>query len=208
MPQIVSASDSLHEVKSRFNLQQVWDDQFFWEWQGELLKVTDSEKQWLDQVKADFLSLAEYPLHEEVVKLFVLAPLLSLAGLARLPFLTVAEKQVEIAFEEENEVIRGRIDLLILHEQLWAVVIEAKAKRLDVMEALSQALFHMMNSPNLDAPTYGLLTNGNRFIFVKLTRQSTPQFALSEDFSLQSKRNQLHEVLAILKRLRDLVKQH
>lgn len=208
MPQIVPASDlSLHEVKSRFNLQQVWDDQFFWEWQGELPKVTDSERQWLDQVKTDFLSLAEYPLHEEVVKLFVLAPLLSLAGLARLPFLTVAEKQVEISFEEENEVIRGRIDLLILHEQLWAVVIEAKAKRLDVMEALPQALFHMMSSPNLGAPTYGLLTNGNRFIFVKLIQHEAPQFALSEDFSLQSKRNQLHEVLAILKRLRDLVKQ-
>jgi hypothetical protein len=208
MPQIIPASDlSLHEVKSRFNLQQVWDDQFFWEWQGELPKVTDSEKHWLDQVKADFLSLAEYPLHEEVVKLFVLAPLLSLAGLARLPFLTVAEKQVEIAFEEENKVIRGRIDLLILHERLWAVVIEAKAKRLDMMEALPQALFHMMNSPHLDAPTYGLLTNGNRFIFVKLMRRDAPQFALSEDFSLQSKRNQLHEVLAILKRLRDLVKQ-
>jgi len=208
MVQIVQASDlSLHDVKQRFNLEQVWDDQFFWEWQADLPEMTDYEKHWLDQVKADFLSLAEYPLHEEVVKLFVLAPLLSLAGLARLPFLTVAEKQVEIAFEDEDEVIRGRIDLLILHRQLWAVVIESKTKKLDVMEALPQALFHMMSSPNLERPTFGLLTNGNRFIFVKLTQQGEPRYTLSEDFSLQSRRNQLYEVLAVLKRLRDLVQQ-
>ncbi len=65
----------------------------------------------------------------------------------------------------------------------------------------------MMSSPNIDRPTFGLLTNGNRFIFVKLTQQGEPQYALSEDFSLQSRRNQLYEVLAVLKRLRELVQQ-
>jgi len=35
MDQIIQASDlALHQVKERFNLQQVWDDQFFWEWLG------------------------------------------------------------------------------------------------------------------------------------------------------------------------------
>lgn len=208
MVQVIQAKDlSLHDVKERFNLQQIEDEQFSEEWLSDLPEITDYEKHWLDQVKADFLSLAEYPLHEEVVKLFVLAPLLSLAGLARLPFLTVAEKQVEIAFEAEDEVIRGRIDLLILYQQLWAVVIESKSKRLDVMEALPQALFYMLNSPNLDKPTFGLLTNGNRFIFVKLMRQDELGFALSEDFSLQSRKNQLYDVLAILKRLKNLVQQ-
>lgn len=88
-----------------------------------------------------------------------------------------------------------------------AVVIESKSKRLDVMEALPQALFYMLNSPNLAQPTFGLLTNGNRFIFVKLMRQDELGFALSEDFSLQSRKNQLYEVLAILKRLKNLVQQ-
>lgn len=147
----------------------------------------------------------EYPLHEEVVKLFVLAPLLSLAGFARLPFLTVAEKQVEIFFEEEEKRIRGRIDLLILYQQLWAVVIESKSKRLDVTEALPQALFYMMGSPNREKPAFRLLTSGNRFIFVKLVQQEEACYGLSEDFSLQNRQNQLYNVLAILKRLRMLV---
>lgn len=45
MVQIIPASDlSLHDVKQKFNLQQLWDSQFFLEWQGELPDISDSEK--------------------------------------------------------------------------------------------------------------------------------------------------------------------
>ena len=97
MPNIIQAGSlTLHEVKEKFNLQRVNNQQFFGEWQETLPPITDWQKTWLDQVQADFLGLAEYPLHEEITKLFVVAPLLSLAGLGRLPFLPVAEKQVEV----------------------------------------------------------------------------------------------------------------
>ena len=80
MAQSIQASElTLHEVKEKFNLQQVADERFFWEWQEDLPEPTDAEKQWLDQVKADFLYLTEYPPHEEIVKMVVLSPLLSLA---------------------------------------------------------------------------------------------------------------------------------
>jgi hypothetical protein len=208
MVQIIQASDlSLHQVKERFNLQQVRDDKFFWEWQGDLLEVNEYEKHWLDQVKDDFLSLADYPLHEEVVKLFVLAPLLSLAGLTRFPFIPVAEKQVEVAFEADDQIIRGRIDLLILHQQLWAIVVESKAKKLDVMEGLAQALFYIMTNLNPDRATFGLLMNGNNFMFVKVAQQETPKYALSELFTLFRRENDLYRILAILKRLKDVVQQ-
>lgn len=208
MVQIIQASDlSLHQVKERFNLQQVWDDQFFWEWQSELPEINDYERHWLDRVKDDFLSLADYPLHEEVVKLFVLAPLLSLAGLTRFPFIPVAEKQVEVTFEEDSQIIRGRIDLLILHHQLWAIVVESKAKKLDVIEALPQALFYIMTNLNPDRATFGLLMNGNNFMFVKVAQQEIPKYALSELFTLFRRENDLYRVLSILKRLKDLVQQ-
>lgn len=180
MPQLIQASDlSLREVKERFNLQQVGDSQFFQEWQAHLPEIPEAEKQWLDQIKADFLSLAEESLHEEVVKLFVLAPLLSLAGLARSPFLPVAEKPVEIAFEDEDEIVRGRIDLMVFHRRLWAIVIESKRKKLNVIEALPQALFYMMSSPNEEQPVYGFTLNGTEFLFIKLVKQNLPQYALS-----------------------------
>ncbi|NJN89191.1 MAG: restriction endonuclease subunit R [Leptolyngbyaceae cyanobacterium SL_5_14] len=205
MPQIVSASDSLHEVKSRFNLQQVWDESFFLEWQQEPPDLTDEEERWLDKIKADFLSLADYSLHEEVVKLTVLAPLLFLAGLTHFPFIPVAEQLVEIAFEAEDQIIRGRIDLLILHQQLWAIVVESKAKKIDVMEALPQALTYMTSKLKPNRPMFGLLTNGSNFIFLKLSQQGSPHYALSELLTLFRRENDLYRVLSVLKHLRDLV---
>ena len=206
--QVIQASNlSLNEVQERFNLQRVWDNNFFTEWQHNLPEVTNEEKRWLDKVKDDYLSLSSYPLHEEVVKLTVLAPLLSLAGLTRYPFIPIAEKQVEIAFEDEDQLIRGRIDLLILHQQLWAVVVESKAKKIDVLEGLPQALFYMTSKLSA-RPIFGFLTNGNHSIFLKLQQQETPQFGLSELLTLYRQENDLYEVLAILKQLRDLVQQN
>lgn len=206
MPQVIQASNlSLRDVKERFNLRQVWDSQFFLEWQEDLPEIPDSEKQWLDQIKADFLSLAEESLHEEIVKLFVLAPLLSLAGLARSPFFPVAEKQVEIVFEDEDEILRGRIDLMVLHRRLWAIVIESKPKKLNVIEALPQALSYMMSSPNEAQPTFGFVLNGTEFLFIKLVKQELPQYALSRLFSLINPGNDLYEVLSVLRQLREIV---
>ncbi|MEQ9483989.1 restriction endonuclease subunit R [Coleofasciculus sp. F4-SAH-05] len=170
MAQVIQASElTLHDVENKFNLQQVEDEQFFGEWQGKLPELTTDQKEWLDQVKADFLALEKYPVHEEIVKMVVLSPLLSLAGLFRYPFRPVAEKQVEIVVEEKDEVVRGRIDVLVLHQQLWVTVIESKSKRFSLSEALPQALFYMLNSPNtwLFRTCYAKLHQNTPKIFAK-----------------------------------------
>jgi len=75
MTQVVQASElTLHEVKTQLGLQEAEDEQFFSEWQEPLSKLTDVEQRSLDQVKADFLYLNQYPMSEEVVKLVVLSP--------------------------------------------------------------------------------------------------------------------------------------
>ena len=44
MVQVIQASKlTLHDVKEKFNLQQVDDELFFQEWQGDLPSVTDAE---------------------------------------------------------------------------------------------------------------------------------------------------------------------
>lgn len=202
MAQVIQASElTLHDVEEKFHLQQVENEQFFGEWQGELPELTVAQKEWLDQVKADFLALEKYPVHEEIVKMVVLSPLLSLAGLFRYPFRPVAEKQVEIVVEEKDEVVRVRIDVLVLHQQLWVTVIESKSKRFSLSEALPQALFYMLNSPNTLQSTFGLVTNGSHFMFIKLIQQDTPQYGLSDELTLRRRGNELYEVLAVLKRL-------
>jgi hypothetical protein len=207
MVQVIQAGELvLHDVEEKLRLMQVDEAQFFSEWQCDLPAIADAERQWLDKVKSDFLSISKYPLHEEIAKMVVLSPLLSLAGFFHAPFLPVAEKQVEIALEDGDELVRGRIDVLVLHQRFWVTVIEAKAKQFSLDQALPQALFYMMSSPNSETPTFGAVTNGRHFQFIKLVRgEPFSSYALSDEFSLQRRENELYLVLGILRKLAALV---
>ena len=80
------SSLTLFEVKQRFGIEEVRNPEFFWEWQNDLSENSSLEQLWLDKLKQDFLSLEQYPLHEELVKMAMLGPLLSLAGFFQYPF--------------------------------------------------------------------------------------------------------------------------
>lgn len=62
----------------------------------------------------------------DAIKLVILAPLLDLAKFYRPPFRIITEEFIEISTEDKGEIIRGRIDVLILQQQLWILVIESK----------------------------------------------------------------------------------
>lgn len=193
---------TLHEVKQKFNLQQVTDPNFFPEWQVSAPELTAHEQYILDKAKADFQYLDEYPLHEEMVKLVILSPLLSVAGFYSRPFCPVAERQIELDVQEAEERIRGRIDILVLNEQLWVTLIESKSKRFGVREALPQALTYMMAPPDSQPISYGLATNGSEFLFLKLVKgEQQPQYAFSRLFSLFNPGNELGETVGILRAL-------
>lgn len=72
---------------------------------------------------------------------------------------------------------------------------------------MPQALAYMLANPDPEQPVFGLVTNGSELIFIKLTRQNTANYALSEVFSLYKRKNELYQVLSILKRLGQLVNQ-
>ena len=213
MPQIVPAhSLELHEVEARFGLRQVSEPSFFPEWQNVEIELDERDRYWLDKAKDNFLSLIKFRLHEEVVKISVLAPLLAVSGLGSVPFVPKAEKQVEVSFLSqesggEDEIIRGRIDLLVMYRNLWVVTIETKPQQSDVLEALPQALTYMMASSEERFPLFGLLTNGRHFMFVKLLRQAQPVYGLSELFTLFKQRNEMYQVATVLQQLGRLVMQ-
>lgn len=54
-------------------------------------------------------------------------------------------------------------------------------------------------------PTFGMATNGDGFIFLKLSQEDRPQYDVSREFSLFPRRHQLYEVLQILKHLGEIV---
>ncbi len=56
-----------------------------------------------DRVKTEFLSLNKYPLLEDLVKMVVISPLLSLAGFYRPPLHPVLEKRVDVAIQDRDK---------------------------------------------------------------------------------------------------------
>ncbi|HEY9779283.1 MAG TPA: type I restriction endonuclease [Leptolyngbyaceae cyanobacterium] len=206
MVQTIPAQDiTINDLKTKFNLQQTNQRQFFREWQDNLPEVSESEKQLLERIKTNFLNLIEYPpMLENAVKMVVLSPLLDLAGFYQRPLRISTEKQVEIISEDEGTIIKGKIDVLVLQEQLWILVIEAKKAQFSLEPGIPQALAYMLDNPHPEKPIFGLVTNGSNFIFIKLIKQERSLYALSDEFTLR-RANDLYIVLRILKQLGQLV---
>lgn len=203
---IAAEKITLYDLEQQFKLQQTEDASFFSEWQESLPALTDIEKQRLARVEAIVANLERRSVLENTVKLAVVAPLLDLSGLFLPPFYVSTEDSVEIAATDEDIVVRGRIDVLVLKEQLWVLVIESKRAEFSPKVGIPQALSYMLAAPNGNRPRYGLVTNGTDFIFLKLLCQDVPRYGRSRQFVL-GQDHDLEQVLQILKRLAEIVAQ-
>lgn len=193
---------TLAVLKQKFNLSATDSDQFFNEWQQDLPDLTTQEKETLEQIKRRFERHRERsPLAEGVINQLLISPLLTLAGLYDEPFYVTTEASVELEIEEEEEILRGRIDTLIIAQQLWVLIIESKST-IAFPVALPQIMTYMMANPNPQIPVYGLIGNGDEFMFIKMLTQGVPQYDFSNIFSLLlPRRNQLEDILQILKQI-------
>lgn len=173
---------------------------FFLEWTTQLAKLTDGEQARLDRIKQRYLYHCQYGhLLENAVNFLVISPLLELAGLYDPPFFLRSEVPVQFEVADENDQIyQGRIDALVVQEMLWVVLVESKRTSFTVTTTLPQALTYMA-SKSQSRPTFGLVSNGEHSLFVKLAQG---QYAFSDDFSLNRRRNELWDVLRILNRLK------
>lgn len=207
MVQIVQAQNiNLAYLEENFQLQKSEVEEFFPEWLQNLPEITDLEKQFLDRVKANFLHLImQPPFLENAVKMVVLSPLLDLAGFYNNPFYLATEKSIELAAKDNEEIVRGRIDVLVVQQQLWLLVVESKKASFSLLEAIPQALTYMLNNPNKEKPVFGLVTNGSHFTFLKLTMQDKPVYAMSDEFTLFRRQNELYQVLSIIKKLGSII---
>jgi len=205
MVQIIQAQDmDLRYLIENHRLQLVENNQFP-EWQEDLPDLSDSDKQQLDKVKAGYLNLLNYPpLLEDVVRMAVLDPILFIDDFYLAPFYVKSEQSIDIIEEDDGVIIRGRIDTLVLKNQLWVMVIESKRASYSIESGLAQMLAYMLGNPNPEKPSYGMITSGGTFIFVKCVQEDYPKYATS---NLLATRNpgDLYSVLKILKRLSQIV---
>ena len=199
---VTEAIKSLAEAESKLNLNRTEDEDFFTEWQSQFPLLSDSEETVLERLRRRLLyQRADGELLEGAVTLLVASPLLELAGFYDPPFKMKAEAAIEIAIDDGEETLRGRIDILILQNQLWVMVLECKKTTISTRSGLPQALAYMMANPDLDKPRFGMLTNGDDVLFVKLMAQPMPQYALSRGFSIYTVASELRSAFQILKHL-------
>ena len=192
---------TLRQVEEKLGLKLSGERQFFTEWMTDLPQLNEAEKIRLEQVRENYLyQISDGSLLEETVKMVVLSPLLELAGFYQSPYRFKTEVSVEIeALGDNEEILRGRIDALVLQGKLWIVLIESKKTTFDLELAIPQTLAYMAAHPKPEQPLYGMITNGSSHLFVKTLGK---QYGVSDLFSTRSQyRNNLNEVLKILKYL-------
>lgn len=203
---VTKSSVSLAEVELRFSLSRTEDTSFFSEWQGQAAQLSSKDIDSLDIIYRRLqYHRADGELLEGAVTLLVASPLLELAGFYDPPFKLKSEASVEIVIDDGEEILQGRIDALILQSRLWVLVLEAKKTTIPLRSALPQLLTYLMANPQSDRPLFGMLTNGDEVLFVKLAQQPSAQYDLSRAFSLYTVASEIHNVFRVLKVVKEVV---
>jgi hypothetical protein len=197
---ITEAITTLAEAEQRFQLFRTEDESFFPEWQTGLLELTSSEQIVLDDLRRRYLyQRTEGHLLEGTVTLLLTSPLLAIAGFYDPPFRVRAEESIQLILEDSEEVLQGRMDVLVLLNQLWVVVLESKKTALSVWSALPQTLAYLLANPQPELPSFGMVTNGDDIMFVKLVQSEQRQYAVSRIFAPFVSARELSGAVQILK---------
>ncbi len=199
---VTQAITKLNDIHDKFNLIPATDPQFFTEWMDELPDITDGEKANLDRLKNRYLYyVADGAISEGTVNIIMLSPLLELMGFCDPPYKVRGEKYVQIELQNEDQILQGRIDALVVQNKFWVVLIEAKQYTFSVLLALPQTLAYMMAHPDSDRPVFALIMTGEDYMFVKLNRQ-THQYDRSKKFTIANPHNnELYDVVRVMKRI-------
>jgi len=195
---------TIADVENKFQLRPSLEPTFFREWQNDLPELTELEKASLDRLLVRFAGHRRRDiLAEGAVDKLIISPLLDLVGFYEPEYEVRTEESVEFALESDEEVLRGRIDTLIVRNRLWVLVIEAK-RTIMASLALPQALSYMMCNPEPELPSFGLITNGGEFIFVKSIAKPIPLYSASRLYSLffPTGSQDLLEVFRVLKQIK------
>jgi hypothetical protein len=203
---ITEAITTIAEAEQRFSLSRTEDEAFFGEWQTGLVALSGAERSALDEMRRRYLyQRTQGQLLEETVMLLLVSPLLAIAGFYDPPYRVRAERAVQLTLNDGEEVWQGRIDVLILLEQLWVVMLESKKTALSLWSALPQTLAYLMANPQPRQPTFGMITNDDEIVFVKLIATDSQQYALSRVFAPFASGQELCMALQVLKRISQVV---
>jgi len=199
---VTEAITTISEAERKFGLSRSESSDFFTEWYDQLPVINPSDRANLEIIWRRYIyHRSGGHLLESTVMLLLVSPLLTIAGLYDPPFRIKAEESIAINIADSEETLQGRIDVLVLRDRLWIIVLESKKTMLSVWSALPQTLAYLMASPNSDRPTFAMLTNGDDIVFVKLQGE---QYAMSQVLAPLVNRGELEVAWQVLRKIAEI----
>lgn len=173
-----------------------------------LSPLTEVEQQDLDEICTNFYDYyTEKKISEGEVKFLTISPLMWLSGFYNSTIkITLEEKIDDIYIEDEDTLIKGRMDILAVHKiqptttatPFWILVIETKNATVNAFEGLPQLLTYAYKGLENQASVWGLTTNGMSYQFVYLEKGNPSSYQLFPDFNVIYPERSI-ELLQVLK---------
>jgi hypothetical protein len=212
MTTTVDASNlSLNDVKNRLKFQQQLNNSF-----EPLLAIetlTENENNELENFRNLFQEYySDGKISEGLIKFLFVAPLMNLAGFY-IPTIkiTLEEKIADIFIEDEDTLIKGRMDVLAVNRQqgssqttpFWILVIETKNSSVNASEGLPQLLTYAYKGIEQQSSVWGLTTNGMDYQFVYIQQNNPPIYSLLPKLDITRPESSV-ELLQVFKAIRKL----
>ncbi|MBW4478804.1 MAG: restriction endonuclease subunit R [Tolypothrix brevis GSE-NOS-MK-07-07A] len=179
-----------------------------------LESLTEFEQQELLQIQNIFRSYySEGKISEGQIKFLFLAPLMKLAGFYRTNIqITLEENIAEISVEDEDRIIKGRMDILAVNQTegrttntpFWILVIEAKNSSLNAFDGLPQLLSYAYQGIEQQSSVWGLTTNGMDYQFVYIQQGNPPIYQLLPKLDITRVESSI-ELLQVLKAISQII---
>lgn len=170
--------------------------------------LTEFEQQKLEEIRTNFDNYySGRKISEGQIKFLFLSPLMWLAGFYNSNVnITLEERIADIDIQDEDTIIKGRMDILAATQSqekltitgLWILLIESKNSSIDASEGLPQLLTYAYTSLEHQESVWGLTTNGMDYQFVYLQRGNPPTYQLFPKLSLMYSEPSI-ELLQIMK---------
>jgi len=170
--------------------------------------ITESEQQQLTKLRNNIQS---YYLSDKIlegqVKFLFLSLLLCLSGFYNPQIkITLEEKIERINIEDEETIIKGRMDILAAERMknkntetaLWMLVIESKKANADTSVGLPQLLTYAYTVLETQETVWGLATNGITYQFTHLQKSDPSTYQLFPPLNLLYSEQSM-QILQILK---------
>ncbi len=197
---------SLKDVWQLFKFEEQFNNSF-----TSLLSLeslTEFEQQELLQIQNIFRSYyAAGKISEGQIKFLFLAPLMKLAGFYHSSIkITLEENIAEISVEDEDTIIKGRMDILAVNKTqgrttttpFWILVIEAKNCSLNAFDGLPQLLTYAYKGIEQQTSVWGLTTNGMDYQVVYIQQGNPPIYQLLPKLDITRGESSM-ELLQVLK---------